>query len=94
MKEEKKHLKDRIPKEYQDFLTIFEEGERNDLPPHREADHEIRLVKGKTAPFKKLYSLNNEHLGALREYLSKNMDRGWIRTSSSSAGMPILFVKK
>src|SRR6266852_664716 len=94
VKEEKKDLKDHVPKEYHDFLPIFEEGERNDLPPHRMADHEIILEEGKTAPFKKLYPLNNEELGALREYLSKNLDRGWIKTSSSSAGAPILFVKK
>ena len=46
------------------------------------------------APFKPLYPLDEEKLKALNEYLKKNRYRRWIRASSSSAGAPILFVRK
>ena len=87
-------LKQRVPRYYHEILDIFEEGERQDLPPHRESDHAIDLEQGQTAPFKPLYPLDKEKLKALNEYLRKNIDRGWIRASSSSAGAPILFVRK
>ena len=91
---DKVSLKQRVPMYYHEILDIFEEGERQDLPPHRESDHAIHLEQGQTAPFKPLYPLEEENLKALNEYLKKNLDRGWIRASSSSAGAPILFVRK
>ena len=87
-------LKQRVPGYYHEILDIFEEGERQDLPPHRERDHAIELEQGQTALFKPLYPLDEEKLKALNEYLRKNLDRGWIRASSSSAGAPILFANK
>jgi hypothetical protein len=33
-------------------------------------------------------------LQATMDYLKENLDKGWIRTSTSPAGAPILFVKK
>src|SRR5437588_3222436 len=83
-----------VPREYHEFLFLFEEKERKDLPPHRHADHKIDLEEEETAPFMKLYRLREEELKALREYLEKNIQRRWIRPSTSSAGAPILFVKK
>ena len=61
---------------YHEILDIFEEGERQDLPPHRESDHAIDLEQGQTAPVKPLYPLDEEKLKALNEYLRKNLDRG------------------
>ena len=54
----------------------------------------INLEQGQTVPFKPLYPLDKEKLKALNEYLRKNLDRGWIRASSPSAGAPILFANK
>ena len=40
------------------------------------------------------YSLSRFELQALREWLDENLSKGFIHTSSSPAGAPILFVKK
>ena len=38
--------------------------------------------------------MKGNELKELREYLGKNLSRGWIRESESPVGAPILFVKK
>ena len=89
--------KDRIldvPKEYQEFRTLFSEVEANKLPPHRSGDHHIQLREGTVPSFGPLYSLSKYELESLRKWLDENLAKGFIRPSSSPAGSPILFVKK
>ena len=38
--------------------------------------------------------MKEKELEELRDYLGKNLSRGWIRESDSPVGAPILFVKK
>ena len=64
------------------------------LPPRRTYDHKIPLEPNTNPPFGPLYSLSETELKALHEYLQENLDKGYIRASSSPAGAPILFVKK
>jgi len=45
-------------------------------------------------PFGPLYSLARHELEACKKWIEENMDKGFIRASSSLAGAPILFVKK
>ncbi|MBW0537753.1 hypothetical protein O181_077468 [Austropuccinia psidii MF-1] len=40
------------------------------------------------------YSLSNQEPDTLRAYISENVEKGFIRPSSSSTGAPVLFVKK
>ncbi|GME31604.1 hypothetical protein GTA08_BOTSDO14299, partial [Neofusicoccum parvum] len=44
--------------------------------------------------YKPIYSLSEKEIEALRDYIEKNLERGYIRPSTSSAGYPILFVPK
>ena len=83
-----------LPEEYRDFGELFSESEANKLPPHRPGDHRIDLKEGTVPSFGPLYSLSRQELEALRKWLDENLAKGFIRTSSSSAGAPILFVKK
>ncbi|MBW0524754.1 hypothetical protein O181_064469 [Austropuccinia psidii MF-1] len=41
-----------------------------------------------------IYSLSNQDSETLRAYISENVEKGFIRPSSSSTGAPVLFVKK
>jgi hypothetical protein len=41
-----------------------------------------------------MYSLSETEMKALREFLDENLNNGFVRTSNSSHGAPILFVKK
>ena len=83
-----------IPPEYQEFHSLFSEKEANKLLPHRPGDHRIPLKEGTTPLFGPLYSLSRQELEALRNWLDDNLSKGFIRTFSSPAGLPILFVTK
>jgi hypothetical protein len=83
-----------IPPEYQDFGSLFSEEESRTLPPHRPYDHTIPLKEGATPSFGPLYALSHKELEVLRQWLDDNLAKGFIRSSSSPAASPILFVKK
>jgi len=87
-------LKSLIPPEYHSFLPLFCESIANKLPPHHSYDHRIPLKEGFEPPFGPLYSLARHELEACKKWIKKNLDKGFIRASSSRAGAPILFVKK
>jgi hypothetical protein len=80
--------------EYHDYLKIFEKANADKLPPHRPSDHTIPLMDAFEPPFGPLYSLSHPELEELKCWLDENLSKGFIRTSSSPAAAPILFVKK
>ena len=86
--------KTRIPPEYADFASLFSEEESWSLPPHRPYDHSIPLRDGASPAFGPLYTQSHRELQVLREWLDDNLEKGFIRASSSPAASPILFVKK
>jgi hypothetical protein len=83
-----------VPKEYHEFLAVFDAKAADKLPPHRKWDHAIDLEKGKEPPWGPIYALSELELAALREYLDEMLASGKIRPSKSPAGAPILFVPK
>jgi hypothetical protein len=70
------------------------------LPPHRpKVDHAIKLEKNelgkkRNVPWEPLYSMTKEELLVLRKTLTDHLEKEWIRVSKSSAGAPVLFVRK
>jgi hypothetical protein len=91
---EEGRLEDLIPEEYHDFLPLFEEVAARQLPPHRPYDHSIPLRDGFAPPFGPIYSLSRTELETLKKWLEDNLNKGFIRSSSSPAGAPVLFAKK
>jgi hypothetical protein len=87
-------ITDIVPLEYHKFLPLFSEMEANKLPPHCPYNHHILLKDGFIPPFGPIYSLSRTELAALRKWLDENLSKGFIHTSSSPAGTPILFIKK
>ena len=51
---DKQQIRNLVPKEYHDHITLFEKEERKDLPAHRYNDHKIELDPTKDVPNKKL----------------------------------------
>ena len=49
-------LKTAIPKEYHDFLPLFDEVVARELPPHQSWDHSMPLKEGFVPPFGPIYS--------------------------------------
>jgi hypothetical protein len=87
-------LRSLVPPEFHEFLPLFHKVVADCMPPHRIYDHKISLKEGCEPPFGLLYSLSRPELEALKAFLEENLTKGFIRQSSSSAGAPILFVKK
>jgi hypothetical protein len=83
-----------LPPQYADYADVASEEDAKGLAEHSSNDLAIQLTPGAQPPHQPLYNLSGTELEVLRAYLSEYMARGWIRRSKSSAGAPILFVKK
>jgi hypothetical protein len=86
--------REKLPQEYYEFLDVFSKKEADKLPSHRPYDHKIQLKEGSEPPFGPLYDISRDELLVLREYLEKNLGKGFIRASRSPAASPVLFVRK
>jgi hypothetical protein len=83
-----------IPEKYREYADVFSETEADLLPEHRDYDLKIELENGRQPPLGRVYPLSQKELGALREFLDKQLEKGAIRPSSSPHGAPVLFVPK
>lgn len=83
-----------LPAEYQEFQDVFTPPPIGQLPEHGPHDHEINLMEGKEPTHMKIYQLSEKESQVLKEYIEMNLEKGYIRHSTSSAGYPILFVPK
>ncbi|MBW0487735.1 hypothetical protein O181_027450 [Austropuccinia psidii MF-1] len=75
------------------YLDVFSKVKVDKLPPHHTCDHHIEL-EGSVPPAGVIYSLSNQESDTLRANISENLEKGFIRPSSSSTGAPVLSVKK
>ncbi|MBW0465674.1 hypothetical protein O181_005389 [Austropuccinia psidii MF-1] len=82
-----------VPSAYHQYLDVFSKVKAEKLPPHSPCDHHIEL-EGSLPPIGVIYPLSNQESDTLRAYISENLEKGFIRPSSSSTGAPVLFVKK
>jgi len=87
-------LRPQVPIDYHDYLDVFSKRKGTTLPPRRSHDHHINLEDNASPPFGPIYSLSEVEQLALREFLDENLKNQFIRPSQSSAGAPVLFIKK
>ncbi|MBW0544221.1 hypothetical protein O181_083936 [Austropuccinia psidii MF-1] len=78
---------------YNQYLDVFSKVKAEKLPPNCACDHHIEL-EGLLPPIGVIYSVSNKESETLQAYISVNVEKGFIRPSSSSTGAPVLFVKK
>ncbi|KAL0457914.1 UNVERIFIED_CONTAM: Transposon Ty3-G Gag-Pol polyprotein [Sesamum latifolium] len=76
-----------------EFPDIFSE-ELPGLPPHQEVDFEIETIPGATPISIAPYRMASSELKELKKQLEELLDKGFIRSSISPWGAPVLFVKK
>ncbi|KAL0549991.1 hypothetical protein IC582_014486 [Cucumis melo] len=76
-----------------DYPNVFPE-ELSRLPPHREIDFAIELEPGIVPISKAPYKMVPTELKELKVQLQELFDKGFIRSSVSPWGAPVLFVKK
>ncbi|MBW0498884.1 hypothetical protein O181_038599 [Austropuccinia psidii MF-1] len=82
-----------VPPSYHQYLGVFSKVKDEKPPPPHASDHHIEL-EGLLPPVGVIYSLSKNESQTLRAYISENLEKGFIRPSSSSTGAPVLFVKK
>jgi len=83
-----------IPEEYREYQDVFEPPKDGELPEYGPFDHKIRLKEEQEPIFKPIYQLSELESKTLKEYIDKNLKKGYIRKSSLSAEYPIIFVNK
>lgn len=84
----------KVPLHYHRNLQVFDQSQADKLPPHRDWDHEIKLKPNTTPPHGPLYNMSEDELLVLRKFLQENLDKGFIRASTSPAASPVLFARK
>src|ERR1700719_4143125 len=84
----------KVQEEYHEFADVFDKAKAQTLAPHRLYDLKINLEEGYTPPLRQVYSLSQTELKALRELLDENLAAGFISSTWSPHGAPVLFVKK
>ncbi|MBW0470463.1 hypothetical protein O181_010178 [Austropuccinia psidii MF-1] len=82
-----------VPPAYHQYLDVFSKVKEEKLPAHRACDHHIKL-EGFLPPVGVNYSLSNQESETLCPYISENVEKGFLRPSSSSTGAPVSFVEK
>ncbi|MBW0490633.1 hypothetical protein O181_030348 [Austropuccinia psidii MF-1] len=82
-----------FPSAYQQYLDVLSKLIAEKLPPHcageQHIESEVLLPLVGV-----IYSLSNHDLETLLAYISENLEKGFIRKSSSSMGESVLLVKK
>ena len=91
---ESAEITSKVPSPYHEFADVFSKIRATTLPPRRPYDHQIELEDGTSLPFGPIYSLSEVEQLALKQFIEENLSSGLIRPSQSSAGAPILFIKK
>ncbi|XP_075711066.1 uncharacterized protein LOC142746912 [Rhinoderma darwinii] len=76
------------------FADVLDKKEAEILPPHREYDCPIDLVPDSSPPRGRVYPLSLPETQSMSAYIKENLERGFIRKSSSPAGAGFFFVKK
>jgi len=85
---------DIVPLEYHDYADVFSKAKASELPLHRNYNLKIDLEEGTSPPLGTLYSLSPVKLSALRTFIDKNLNTGFIRPTASSHTALVLFIKK
>jgi len=83
-----------IPEEYHKYADVFSKSKTETLAPYCPYDLWIELEKDSHPPVETIYSLSKFEQKALKEFIDKNLNNGFIRSTSSSHGVLVLFVKK
>ncbi|KAF8757571.1 hypothetical protein RHS01_03655 [Rhizoctonia solani] len=83
-----------LPPQYHEFAQVFGEEEFKVLPPHREYDIAIDLIPDAKLSPGPIYGMTDAESKALKQHIDKELATGKIRPSTSSAGAPVMFVKK
>ncbi len=87
-------LQEMVPKEYHEYLEIFDKKTSDRLPTHKPWDHKIELKEGFVPKSHKIYPLTQFEVRTDKEIYSRNLEKGYIRPSKSEMASSFFFVAK
>jgi len=79
---------------YHKFANIFSKTKAEVLAPHCPYDLKINLEEDAQPLVGPIYSLSASEQEALKEFIEKNLNTGFIQPTSSLHSVPVLFIKK
>ena len=95
MDKTKKTFEQMVPEEYRRHTRTFNEKESHRFPPPRPWDHAIELLPDTPKAFDcKVYPMARGEEDSLREFIDKQLKKGYIRPSKSPYVSPFFFIKK
>ena len=87
-------LEEIIPKEFHEYLDVFDEQKANQFPISWPWDHWIKMKEGFEPKSFKNYSLTPQEQIKMEKFLAKNLEKGYIWPSKSPMASPFFFVDK
>ena len=87
-------LTEQIPKEYHQYLDVFDKNKVEHFPESWPWDHKIELKEGFQPKSFKTYNLTPEEQKELDNWIKENLDKVYIRLSQSPMASPFFYVKK
>ena len=92
--DEQKDLRTKMPKEFHDFLDVFNKKVAKVLLPNWTYNHKIEIDSDGLLPKSWLYPISQFKLEKTKEYLEENLREGFITPSKTPYASPILFAQK
>ena len=87
-KKEDLPLEEMIPKEFHEYLDVFDEQKANKFPISQPWDHQIKINEGFEPKYFKNYSLTPQEQIEMEKFLAKNLEKGYIQPSKSPMAHP------
>ena len=91
---EQKNLRTKVPKEFHDFLDVFDRKAAEVLPLNRTYNHKIEIDSDEPLLKSRLYPMSQFKLQKMKEYLKENLQKGFITLSNALYASLILFAQK
>ena len=88
------NIKEHVPPEYHEYLSVFDEKKASRLPNNCEWDHKIDLKPGFVPKSSKVYPLTPEEDKLVKSFIDENLAKGYIRPSESPQASGFFFVAK
>jgi len=73
-------------------VDVFSKSKAGKLADHQPYNLKITLDEGTSLPYGPIYSLSQEKLAALHEFIDENLATGFIHPSCSPHGTLVLFI--
>ena len=83
-----------LPPEYKDFRDVFNRSRVDKLPPYRSYNYKIELTSDIRPPQSRAYRISLYKIQRIKEYLTKNLSKGFITPSQALYSSPVLFTLK